>query len=122
MKIWKLILAAIPVVAAPGCSSDDSGSSAKQKCDDFVHQFCKSAVGCEVSGGLIEASEEASEMASCKADATADVDCSKAKGVSSSYDACMAKLKNPPCDDVNQAIMEGTLGLPSECEAVILVE
>jgi hypothetical protein len=33
----------------------------------------------------------------------------------------MAKLKDPPCDDVNQAMMQGTLGLPDECNGVILV-
>ncbi|HYQ45485.1 MAG TPA: hypothetical protein VER11_26040 [Polyangiaceae bacterium] len=120
MKMWKPMLAALLLVAAPGCSSDD-GNTATQKCEDLVNQFCKSAIGCEVSGGLIEASDEASETASCKADASKQVECSKAQSVTSSYEACMTKLKNPPCDDVNQAIMDGTLGLPDECNGVILV-
>lgn len=120
MKLWKLILVGSLLVAAPACGSDD-GNSATQKCEDLVSQFCKSAIGCEVSGGLIEASEEASENASCRADASKQVECSKAQSVTSSYDACIAKLKNPPCDDVNQAIMDGTLGLPDECNGVILV-
>jgi hypothetical protein len=120
MMTWKLMLAGLLIATMPGCSSDDS-DAAKGKCEDLVTQFCKSAVGCEVSGGLIEASAEASETASCKADASKEIECSKAQSVTSSYDACMAKLKSPPCDGVNQAIMEGTLGLPEECNGVILV-
>jgi len=121
MTIWKLVVGAL-VLAATGCgSSDDDAASPKQKCTDLVTQFCKSAAGCEVSGGLIEASQEAAEISTCETDANKQVECSKAQSVTSSYDACMAKLKNPPCDDVNQAIMDGTLGLPSECEGVILV-
>jgi len=122
MVWWKLILAgSLLVCAASGCSSSDDGNSATQKCDDLLSQFCKSAIGCQVSGGYIEKSDEASENASCKADVSKQVDCSKAQSVTSSYDACMAKLRNPPCDEVNQAIMDETLGLPTECNGVILI-
>ena len=120
MMTWKLILAGLLLVAAPGCSSDDS-NAAEQKCEDLATQFCKSAIGCEVSGGLIEASAEASENASCKADVIKEAECSKAQSVTSSYDACMAKLKDPPCDAVNKAIMEDALELPEECNGVILI-
>jgi hypothetical protein len=120
MKMWKLILAGVLLVSAPGCSSDDS-NDAPQKCDALATQFCKSAIGCEVSGGLVDAADEASENASCKADVSQEIECSKAVSVTSSYDACMAKLKNPPCDEVNEAIKNGTLGLPTECNGVILI-
>jgi len=120
MTTWKLILTGLLMVTAPGCSSDDS-NAAPQKCEALATQFCKSAIGCQVSGGLVDAADEASENASCKADVNNEIECSKAQSVTSSYDACMAKLKNPPCDDVNKAIMEGTLGLPEECNGVILV-
>jgi hypothetical protein len=115
------MLAGLAVLIAPGCSSSDDSDAAKQKCEDLVTQFCKSAIGCQVSGGVIDSSDEASEIASCKADASNQVECSKAQSVSSNYDACMKKLANPPCDDVNQAIKDGSLGLPSECDGVILV-
>lgn len=122
MMTWKLLVCGLVVVVAPGCgSSDDNGVSAQKKCDDLVARFCESAVGCEVSGGLIEQSEQAAEVSSCKTDASMAAECSKAQSVTSKYDACMTKLSNPPCDEVNQAIMDGTLGLPSECEGVILV-
>ncbi|HET7545704.1 MAG TPA: hypothetical protein VFK05_37810 [Polyangiaceae bacterium] len=121
MKIWKPSVFGLLVLAAFGCSSADDSDAAKQKCEDLATQFCKSAIACEVSGGLLDESEEASENATCKSKVSQDAECSKAHSVTSSYDACMAKLKNPPCDDVNQAIIDGTLGLPSECEGVILV-
>lgn len=120
MKTWKLMMLFGLLVVAPGCSSDDSNDAPK-KCDDLASQFCKSAIGCQVMGGLLDASEEASENASCKADVAKEIECTKAQSVTSSYDACMAKLRNPPCDEVNQAIMDGTLGLPTECNGVILV-
>jgi len=121
MRIWKPILAGLLALASlPSCSSSDE-PTAKQKCEDLVARFCSSAIGCEVKGGLITASEEASENATCKAEASQKAECPKAVSVTSSYDACMAKFANPPCDDVNQAINDGTLGLPSECEGVILI-
>ena len=123
MRTWKAMLAGLLVVlAVPACGgSDDDTGNAQQQCDALVNRFCESAIGCEVSGGLITAAEKASALASCKTDANNAVECSKAQRVTSSYDACMSKLSNPPCDEVNQAIKDNTLGLPSECEGVILV-
>jgi len=122
MKMWKAMLVGVLVVVAlPACGSSDDDGNAKQQCDALVNRFCESAVGCEVSGGLITASEQPSELATCKKDANAAVECPKAQSVTSSYDACMSKLSNPPCDEVNRAIQSGTLGLPSECEGVVLV-
>ncbi|HYP75052.1 MAG TPA: hypothetical protein VER12_03820 [Polyangiaceae bacterium] len=121
MTDCKMILAGLLLIAAlTGCGSSDDGQ-ATQQCEDLVTRFCSSAISCEVSGGLIESSSQASEIASCKTDANEQVHCAKAQRVTSSYDACMNKLAKPPCDDVNQAIMEGSLGLPSECNGVILV-
>jgi hypothetical protein len=122
MKIGALLLAGLlTLVALPGCGSSDDAADPKQQCDALITRYCGSAIACEVSGGLLESSAEASENASCKSDAGKVVDCAKAQSVTSKYDACMNKLANPPCDDVNQAIMSGTLGLPSECNGVILV-
>jgi len=121
MKIWKLVVFGLLVVAAPGCSSSDDSDAAKQKCEALVSQFCSSAIGCEISGGLLDKSSEASENATCRTNVSKEAECSKAQRVTSSYDACMAKLKNPPCDDINQAIIDDTLGLPDECNGVILV-
>ena len=120
MKTLNLILAGLLVVVTAGCSSDD-GNTAPQKCEDLAAQFCKSAIGCQVSGGVIDASEEASKNASCKTDVSNEAECSKAQSVTSSYDACIAKLKNPPCDEINKAIAEDALELPDECNGVILV-
>jgi hypothetical protein len=120
MKRDELMLAGLLALAAlPACGSSDDATP-KQKCEDLINRFCSSAISCEVKGGLLMASEEASENASCKAEATQTAECSKAQSVTSSYDACMGKLANPPCDEVNQAITDGTLGLPSECNGVIL--
>ena len=120
MTTWKLILAGLLVVVAPACSSDDN-NDAPQKCEDLAAQFCKSAIGCQVSAGLVDAADEAATNASCKADVSKDAECSKAVSVTSSYEACMAKLRNPPCDEVNEAIQNDALELPSECNGVILV-
>ncbi|MEI9937766.1 MAG: hypothetical protein WDO69_11155 [Pseudomonadota bacterium] len=122
MTIGKMIFAGLLVLGAlPGCGGSDDTKTPTQQCEDLITRFCGSAIGCEVSGGLLESSEEASENASCKSDAHQAVNCAKARSVGSTYDACMTKLSNPPCDEVNQAIQSGTLGLPSECNGVILI-
>jgi len=123
MNTGKWILTGLLLVATlPGCSSDDAGN-APQKCDDFLTLFCSSTTSCQVSGALLEASDEAAENASCKADVSAQVKCSKARRVSSQYNDCMKTLADPPCDDINQAIVEGqSIGLPPVCEGVILVD
>ena len=122
MNTGKWLLAGLLVLAAlPGCSSDDSGN-APEKCDDFLTLFCSSTTSCEVSGGLVDASDEASENTSCKADVSKQVQCSKARRVSSRYNDCMNTLANPPCDDINQAITQGqSIGLPAVCEGVVIV-
>jgi hypothetical protein len=121
MKIANLALACgLAFLALQGCSSSD-GENAKRQCDDLIARLCTSAADCEVSGGLIQASERRSEIDACSSVAHQELDCSKAQGVSSSYDACMTKLANPPCDDVNQAIIDGTLPLPPDCEGAILI-
>jgi hypothetical protein len=123
MKLGKWMLAGtIVLMALPGCGgSDDDTATPTEKCEALINRFCGSAIGCQVKGGLIEASAEASENETCRAGASQVVECSKAQSVSSNYDACMSKLANPPCDDVNQAIMDGSLGLPTECNGVILI-
>jgi hypothetical protein len=122
MTMGKWILAGtLIVVALPGCGSSDDSETPAQKCEALLTRFCGSAIGCEVKGGLIESSAEASMNATCKSEVSKVVACSKAQSVTSSYDACMSKLANPPCDEVNQAIMDGTLGLPTECNGVILI-
>ncbi|MEI9950105.1 MAG: hypothetical protein WDO74_14315 [Pseudomonadota bacterium] len=121
MKIGKLTLAGLLVlVALPGCGSDDSASPV-QKCEDLITRLCESAISCQVKGGVIESSKQASANATCKSNAHNEVDCSKAKRVKSSYDACMSKVSNPPCDEVNEAIATDSLELPSECDGVIEV-
>jgi hypothetical protein len=122
MTVGRLLFAGLLVlVALPGCSSSDEAEKAKQQCEDLVARFCNSAFGCAVSGGLIDASETDSEIKTCKSDMSESAECVKAQGVTSSYNACMSKLGDPPCDDVNQALADGTLGLPTECNGVILV-
>jgi len=122
MNTGKILLAGLLALATlTGCGSSDDEKTPTQKCEDLTARFCSSAIGCQVSGGYIEASDEASETASCKTQTSNAAQCSKAQSVTSSYDACMNKLANPPCDDVNQAILDDSLGLPSECEGVILV-
>ena len=121
-KLATTLLAGLLVlIAVPGCGSSDDAETPKQQCEALITQLCGSAISCQVGAGLILASEEAAENADCKSAAAKSLDCSKAVGVSSRYQACMDKAKNPPCDEVNQAIASGTLGLPSECNQVILV-
>jgi hypothetical protein len=122
MKIANLALACgLAFLALQGCSSSSDSENPKRQCDDLIATLCTSVADCEVSGGLIQASERPSEVDACSSAARQALDCSRAQGVSSSYDACMTKLANPPCDDVNQAIIDGTLPLPSDCEGVILI-
>jgi len=109
------------LIALPGCGSSDEDVTPKQQCEALITQLCGSAISCQVGAGLISASEEGAQNADCKSAAAEDLDCSKAVAVSSSYQACMDKAKNPPCDEINEAIASGTLGLPSECNKVILV-
>ena len=121
MRIGKLVFGGLLVlIALPGCGGSDDPDP-KQKCDDLVTRFCTSAINCQVSGGFIEASDKATGIASCKSAVIPDVvDCPKAKGISSTYNACMTKLSNPPCDEVNQAIADDSLGVPDECNGTIL--
>ncbi len=121
MTIWKLLGVGLLVLGANGCSSADDSDVARQKCEDLATQFCKTAISCEISGWLLDESSEASENARCKANVSKEAECSRAERVTSSYDACMAKLKNPPCAQLNQAIIDDALGLPDECSGVILV-
>ncbi|HEY3253994.1 MAG TPA: hypothetical protein VGJ91_08610 [Polyangiaceae bacterium] len=119
--VWSGLLISFALFALVGCSSSDDSGNAKQQCEDLVTAFCSSAIGCQVDGGFIPSSDEADEVATCKSGVKEDLDCSKAKGVSSTYNACMTKLKNPPCDEVNQAIADDNLVLPDECNGSILV-
>jgi hypothetical protein len=122
MMMGKLLFTGLLVlIAVPGCGASDEPENAKQQCEDLVARFCNSAYGCAVSGGLIEASEKESNVASCKSGTSEAAECEKAQGVTSSYDRCMTKLANPPCDQVNQMLVDGELELPTECEGVILV-
>jgi hypothetical protein len=122
MTIGRLLFAGLLVLTAlPGCGSADDPEKAKQQCEDLVARFCTSAFSCAVSGGLVDASVKESEIATCKADAAEAVECKRAQSVTSSYDLCMSKLANPPCDEFNRAFMAGTLQLPAECNGVILV-
>jgi hypothetical protein len=123
---------ALSALGAAGCSSsgdddddDDSSSTsgdARKKCNNLVQQFCDSIVGCEVEGGFVDASDQDSEIASCVSDTTESADCANAVDVTTSYDECMSMLANPPCDDINQALSDGTLGLPDSCNGVILTQ
>lgn len=121
MTMWKLIGVGLLVPWAIGCSSADDSDVAQQKCEDLATQFCKTTISCEVSGGLLDESSEASENARCRANVSKEAECSRAQRVTASYEACMAKLKNPPCAQLNQAIVDDALGLPDECNGVILV-
>ena len=118
----KLVVAGLlALLALPACGSSDDTEKAKQQCEDLITRFCTSVTTCQVSGGVLKSSEQAAATATCKSEFKQELDCSKAQGVGSTYDACMTKLGNPPCADVNQAIVDGTLELPSECKQVILV-
>jgi len=124
MKLGKLLFAGLlAVVVLPGCgSSDDEKSVPQLKCEDLLSTFCNSGVNCEVSGGLIDASEREDELSSCMTGVKEVVNCSRAQSITSNYDACMNKLRNPPCEEVNKAIQDGTLALPTECNGVILIQ
>jgi hypothetical protein len=122
MNTAKSILAGLLVLAAlPGCSSSDAGD-APQKCDEMLTLFCSSVTSCEISGGLREASTEASANAGCTEDLAKKVNCSRVRRVSAQYDDCMNTLADPPCEAINQAITAGeSIGLPQECDGVLLL-
>jgi hypothetical protein len=134
MRSWRsasargLVFVAVAVLTLGGCSKgdddDDSSTSgsAVKKCNDFLQQFCDSVVGCEVEGGLVDAADQDSEVSSCMSEVSSTVDCSTAVDVSSSYDECMSRLANPPCADINQAIMDQNLELPTACNGAILTK
>ncbi|HKO50440.1 MAG TPA: hypothetical protein VJV79_22110 [Polyangiaceae bacterium] len=121
-KLGLVLVGLLVLVALPGCGSSDDGPNAPQQCKDLAASFCETVVGCQVSGGFLESSEQAAQIAECKSDLESEIECPKAVGVSSSYQACMSKLANPPpCDQINQAIEDQTLEIPSECNGTILI-
>lgn len=110
------------LAACSGGDDDDNSAVARKKCVALVQRLCASVASCEVEGGLIEASQEASEKEECVSSVTEDTGCARAVDVTDSYDECLSRLADPPCDAVNQSIAAGSLDLPESCDDVILVK
>jgi len=110
------------LAAVGGCSDDDPSGDPVQQCKTMVDAYCSNVVYCMVEGGTVTAEERDATVDDCKTGAQNAVDCSKAIGVSESYDDCIARLKSPDCDAINQSIADGDLALPTTCEGVIGIQ
>ena len=99
----------------------NTGSSAVALCNTLVADYCPAIIDCAVDAGTIPATDRDSVVNDCTASAAQALDCSRAIGVSSSYNACIDALENPDCDAVNAALASGgtTSPLPSICAGVI---
>ncbi len=108
--------------AVAGCSDDDPSEDPVKQCKAMVDAFCSNVVDCMVEGGSVAAEDRDATVDECKTGAQKNVDCSKAIGVSESYDDCIARLKAPDCDAINDAIEANMLELPTTCEGVIGIQ
>jgi len=113
-------LVLLAVVA--GCSDDDPAEDPVAQCNAMVVAYCSNVIDCLVEGGSVASEDRDDQVSGCTADAKAAVDCSRAIGVSESYDDCIARLKHPDCAAVNQAVEDNELELPTTCQGVIGIQ
>ena len=118
----KLGLGLVFAAAVAGCSDDDPSEDPVKQCNAMVDAYCSNVVDCMVEGGSVTAEDRDATVDECKSSAQEAVDCSRAIGVSESYSACMARLRSPDCDAINEAIEAGNLELPTTCEGVIGIQ
>lgn len=115
----------VTLVVAFGCSGDDDDevNPAVGKCNDLIDLYCPAVIDCAVGAGTVPTDDRDATVADCNAGAKDVLDCSRALGVSSSYDACIEALQDPDCDAINEALAsDGTISpLPSVCGGVILL-
>jgi hypothetical protein len=127
---WGLVVGTV-LVTGSGCSGnngdddDDSAgnSDAAGKCATFFEVYCPRMVDCLVEGGTLTAGDRDEAADSCLSNAKASVDCSRAVGVTSSYDSCITALQKLDCAAVNTAIATNDTDhvLPEVCKGVLLI-
>lgn len=118
----KVCSALVLLAVMSGCSDDEPAEDPVKLCNALVDAYCSNVIDCGVEGGNVDSEDRDAQVDGCKADAKAVLDCSKAIGVSDSYDDCITRLKHPDCDAVNQALEDDKLELPSTCSGVIGIQ
>jgi hypothetical protein len=106
-------LFALALLLTLGCSSED----AEDKCSALVSDFCNSVADCAIEAGQIASADKSSFLGECVNTGESTIGCSKAVDVSSNYDSCMSAIHALECSD-----LQGSVVLPSQCQAVIEVE
>jgi hypothetical protein len=109
------------------CSGDDDDDAAQPdsasvtQCKNLIGAYCPAIIDCAVSGELVPADQRDATVDACASGAESALDCSRAVGVSDTYDECMDWLAAPDCDYVIDALNSdgATSPLPAICNQVI---
>lgn len=104
-----------------GCG-DDEKDSAQEKCETLVDTFCESAASCAEDADLLADDYSPRELIrDCKEAVSEGAHCSKAKDVTSKYNACLrAAGENLVCEDSNESLLEDdTFAIPAVCQGVV---
>ena len=115
-------------VACNGDDDDDTApaeGAAAPQCRTFISTYCNAVIDCVIAGetGMVAADQRDVAVDACISGANENVDCSRAVGVSDSYDECIAAFDNLDCDAVNDALASNgaTSPLPAACMQVIQI-
>jgi hypothetical protein len=109
----KLIAALALALSLAACSSNTPTGDPVADCRTLESTFCARAVDCLAPG---DANRDA-DIAACEASAQQSADCTTAKGVTSSYTACMEAVGTDSCAALTPG---GQAALPPVCAHVIV--
>ena len=92
-----------------GCGGE-APSDAPAQCQDFIDSTCARVAQCS----------QTLTARQCAADFARSMDCSRAVGVSSTYDRCLVEVASARCESLTGA--GGALVLPASCSGSVILD